>query len=149
MSDKYLHLSVYFSSSPEAVCYCSSPENDVKEKLLEMKGLKLISRDSSIGPLKSSSDHNSNLMPTNLKSGDKERPCSPTLPLYAPIPLRPSYDKHQLITEIDKKITQVNSRKFFFIHLEVTSHFCYNDETVPNNIYFYILTGPMQLVCAV
>lgn len=102
-------------SSPEAVCYCSSPEGDVKEKLLEMKGLRLISRElpAATGQLKSSSDHNSNLMPSSLKGNDKEqRPLSPTLPLYAPIPLRPSFDRHQLISELDQKMAHVNSRKF-------------------------------------
>lgn len=87
--------------SPEALCYCSSPEDEVREKLLEMRGLKLICRPA----IPKDFDDDDSVI-------DSDRSPSPELPLYAPTPLRPSFDPHDHLL-LDPKGQQAQGKSTF------------------------------------
>ena len=95
--------------SPEALCYCSSPEEEVREKLLEMRGLKLICRPATPKDFDDDSD--------------SDRSPSPELPLYAPTPLRPNFEAH-IFGTLDQKGQQAQGeilRSRFLRHSILTA----------------------------
>ncbi|XP_028966608.1 histone-lysine N-methyltransferase 2D-like [Galendromus occidentalis] len=94
-------------SSPEALCYCSSPEEEVREKLLEMRGLKLICRPATPKDFDDDSD--------------SDRSPSPELPLYAPTPLRPNFEPHHLLGQLDPKALQAQANGLLVVTLTLSS----------------------------